>query len=235
MIGFDTPEALWSRQFASQKTAFAIPGPGVVQSDFFPLLEYEAPKAFYIGASARQLVQFDERTWESDLASPEKQRTLGSLDQSLLKRAFLNATVNPELADYLRARFRNRPAPETSSTAPLPSRCLFFPESGPRPMVPGEPVLDSLLAAESGLRRDDQFPEAIKTIQEALQQALRSRQTGNSSLLYLAADGIRVGLARKDFRAAKALLETALAVDPDEPQLLYLRRLLQRQDTENPK
>lgn len=235
MIGFDTPEALWSRQFASQKTASAIAGPGVVQSDFFPLLEYEAPKAFYIGAPARQLIQFDERTWEGDLASPEKQRTLGSLDQALLKRAFANATVNPELADYLRARFRNRPAPETSSTAPLPSRCLFFPESRAEPMVQGEPVLDSLLAAELGLRRDDQFPEAIKTIQQALQQALQTRRTGNTSPVYFAAEGIRVSLARKDFRAANALLQMALSVEPGDPQLLYLQRVLQRQETENPK
>jgi len=61
-IGIDSPEAFLARQFASQRTAFAIPGPGRWQSDIFPVLEYEAPLAFFIGATASGLSRFDERT-----------------------------------------------------------------------------------------------------------------------------------------------------------------------------
>ena len=42
-IGIRSPEALLARQLASQRTAFAITGPGPMQSDIFPVLEYAAP------------------------------------------------------------------------------------------------------------------------------------------------------------------------------------------------
>jgi hypothetical protein len=57
-------------ELASQRTAFAIPGDGPIQSDLFPILEYEAPKAFYLGVSSSMLGQFDERTRQMDLAPP---------------------------------------------------------------------------------------------------------------------------------------------------------------------
>src|SRR5882724_3469423 len=46
-IGLLTPEAVLARQLASQRTAFAVPPPGRLQTDNLPILEYEAPAAFY--------------------------------------------------------------------------------------------------------------------------------------------------------------------------------------------
>ncbi|MFO1476638.1 MAG: fused MFS/spermidine synthase [Verrucomicrobiota bacterium] len=80
-IGIRSPDALWTRQLASQRTGFAIPGGGPVQSDWFPVLEYAAPEAFYIGLQSRMLEKFDERTWQQLLAPREKQSVLKQLPQ----------------------------------------------------------------------------------------------------------------------------------------------------------
>src|SRR6185369_9954615 len=101
-IALLTPELFWARQLASQRTAFAIPGPGGIQSDGFPVLEYEAPKAFYIGASSQVLMQYDERTWQSDLAPAPKKAALANLDPAQLKRTFEDySSVNRQLVQYL--------------------------------------------------------------------------------------------------------------------------------------
>ena len=86
-IGIDSPEAFLARQFASQRTAFAIPGPGPIQSDNFPVLEYEAPLAFFIGATASGVIRFDERTWQLALAAPEKRAVLGQLATDPCRRS----------------------------------------------------------------------------------------------------------------------------------------------------
>lgn len=103
-LGFPTAGALWARQFASQRTAFAIAGRGSVQSDFFPILEYEAPKAFYLGSTAKRILLFDERTWQSEFAPREKQLALSGLSTEALLQVFAQPTINEELSQYLAAR-----------------------------------------------------------------------------------------------------------------------------------
>src|SRR5437867_4042729 len=87
-IGIQNASALLARQLASQRTAFAIASEGPVQSDLFPILEYEAPRAFYIGKTSTMLSQFDERTWQLDLAPEDKSRTLQGLTDDVLKILF---------------------------------------------------------------------------------------------------------------------------------------------------
>lgn len=87
-IDLRSPEALLARQLASQRTAFAVAGEGGVQSDAFPVLEYEAPRAFYIGATARRLFEFDERTRQASLAPPEKKQAGEALSQAALREIF---------------------------------------------------------------------------------------------------------------------------------------------------
>src|SRR5207302_753742 len=89
-IGLGTPEAFWARRFASQRTAPFIAGPGPIQSDVFPMLEYDAPLAFYIGANASGIMRFDERTWQSALASAEISATFSKLDLMTLGAIFEN-------------------------------------------------------------------------------------------------------------------------------------------------
>jgi spermidine synthase len=96
-IGLGTPEAFFGRRFASQRTAPFIGGPGPIQSDAFPILEYDAPLAFYIGTNARRIMRFDERTWQSTLASPQTSASSSKLDLTALAAIFENSSLNPEL------------------------------------------------------------------------------------------------------------------------------------------
>ena len=102
MIGIPSPEVLWARQLASQRTAFAIAGDGPIQSDLFPVLEYAAPRAFYIGISAKLFEKYDERTRQQKLAPAGKLDTLHSLSRQEVLSLFLPfSTVNRELLDSL--------------------------------------------------------------------------------------------------------------------------------------
>ena len=101
-IKISSPELLWARQIASQRTAFAIAGDGPIQSDLFPVLEYAAPRAFYIGVKARLFQDYDERTRQSALAPANKIAVLKSLPPSETLPMFLSfSSVNRELLDSL--------------------------------------------------------------------------------------------------------------------------------------
>jgi predicted membrane-bound spermidine synthase len=98
MIDIPSPEALMARQLGSQQTAFAIAGPGLIQSDLFPVLEYEAPRAFYIGTVSHLLDRYDERTRQQLLVPPDKLTVLKSLPLENVQAVFNPAsTVNQEL------------------------------------------------------------------------------------------------------------------------------------------
>jgi spermidine synthase len=98
MIDIQSPEALMARQLASQRTGFAIAGKGPIQSDLFPIIEYAAPRAFYLGSASRMLDHFDERTRQQLLAPPDKRATLASLPAVNAQVIFSDfSTVNGEL------------------------------------------------------------------------------------------------------------------------------------------
>ena len=98
MININSPEALLGRQVASQRTGFAIAGDGPMQSDLFPILEYAAPRAFFMGDGTRLLDRFDERTWQQLLGPPEKYATLRSLSPQNAQYIFSDfSTINGEL------------------------------------------------------------------------------------------------------------------------------------------
>jgi spermidine synthase len=106
-IGIESPEGVWARQFASQRTAPAIAGPGAIQRDDFPVLEYDAPRAFYLGQSARALFDFDERTWQTPLMPAAKRAALAGLKVDALRKIFDKgySSVNVHLQSALRTRF----------------------------------------------------------------------------------------------------------------------------------
>ncbi len=98
MIDLHSPEALMARQLASQQTGFAIAGEGPIQSDLFPILEYEAPRAFYIGAGSRMLDHYDERTYQQLLAPVAKREVLHALNNANAQIIFSDfSTVNGQL------------------------------------------------------------------------------------------------------------------------------------------
>lgn len=98
MIDIHSPEELLARQLASQQTGFAIAGPGPIQSDLFPILEYEAPRAFYLSEGTQVLDPFDERTEQQLLAPAEKREALHALPTSDAQTIFSDySTVNGQL------------------------------------------------------------------------------------------------------------------------------------------
>ncbi|HWC59739.1 MAG TPA: fused MFS/spermidine synthase, partial [Verrucomicrobiae bacterium] len=111
-VGISSPEVLWARQLASQRTAFAIAGDGPIQSDMFPVLEYAAPRAFYMGVKAKLFQDYDERTRQMALASADKITVLKSLTPSETLPMFLGfSSVNRELLDSLTGRGEGANAP----------------------------------------------------------------------------------------------------------------------------
>ncbi len=104
-IGLNAPEALWARQFSSQRTTRLFIENGPEQSDEFPVLEYEAPRAFFIGDSAKEFLQFDERIRQHALAPPAKRAVLNSMPTPLLAPVFAQfGAVNPDAALAATAR-----------------------------------------------------------------------------------------------------------------------------------
>jgi spermidine synthase len=104
-IGINSPTALFARQLASQRTAFAIPGDGPLQQDWMPLLEYHAPKAFFLGTRSSLLATFDERTWQQYHAPTWKRDLFPSLSDDDLRSIFRkDGSVNPDIMFYVRNR-----------------------------------------------------------------------------------------------------------------------------------
>ena len=124
MMNVQSPEALMAKQLASQQTAFAIAGAGRIQSDLFPVLEYEAPRAFYMGAVSRLLDHYDERTRQQWLALPDKLAVLGSLPLENVQVIFSPAsTVNKELWGCVFGSVSSADVPcvfRTPAPAPVP-------------------------------------------------------------------------------------------------------------------
>ena len=164
MININSPRALLARQVASQRTGFAIAGKGPIQSDLFPILEYAAPKAFFMGKASQLLDQFDERTRQQLLAPPEKNAALHSLSISEARYVFSDfSTINGELYGCLFG---------CPSSANVP--CVF---QTPRPSPP--PASDgSLVSAAEHAFASDNLPEAEAMAEAALKQDTNNVQAG---------------------------------------------------------
>jgi len=239
-IGIQSINALLARQLASQRTGFAITGDGPIQTDLFPVLEYEAPKAFYLGVSASILDQYDERTWQREIASPEKQAALAGLSTDQLRKIFGQyRTINTNLQSYLLWRLRNDPVPD-GATEPIDLRevpCAFRSSGAPplplaAPPQTGEEIqkllgATCLLEANSARKR-----EGVSQIELLLRQR---RPEADWSAPYYAALAARACLASGDAERTRAVLKLGLKFAPDDAQLHYLGRILEREQSGNPK
>lgn len=149
MIDINSPEVLMARQLASQRTAFAIAGDGPIQSDRFPILEYRAPRAFYLSPAARLLDHFDERTYQQLLAPPEKRAVLANLPPESAQLVFSTfATVNARLYEVMRG---------SSGGAGVP---CAMPTPNPAPPAPTDGTIINLCnaaIAAGDLTRADQL------------------------------------------------------------------------------
>jgi hypothetical protein len=149
MIDIHSPEALWARQLASQATAFAIAAPGPIQRDHLPLIEYAAPRSFYLSPAARLLDVFDERTYRQLLAPPAKRSSLAGLSPENVQLIFgAFTTVNEQLLESVKG---------VPAAAGIP--CVFaIPNPPPPPSSQGTVIdLCSIAVAQGDLLRADQL------------------------------------------------------------------------------
>lgn len=149
MIDINSPEVLLARQLASQRTAFAIASDGPIQSDRHPILEYRAPRAFFLSPAARLLDHFDERTWRQLLAPSEKRTTLANLPPESVRLVFDSfATVNARLFDCMNGGPSGGGVP------------CALPTPNPAPPPPTEGTIINLCSAaiaDGDLQRADQL------------------------------------------------------------------------------
>jgi hypothetical protein len=219
-VGIRSPEALWARQLASQRTAFAIAGAGPVQSDLFPVLEYAAPRAFYIGINAKMFEYFDERTRQQLLAPPDKVSTLHSLSAPEVRSVFFPfSTVNEELSDSLL-----RPG------AVLNAPCVFNPNA-PRtaiPALPADTATDAVtLNRAAGLLggTGEQRREAVTLIQSIVEAP---PAVTNQTLAAWTSLASTAALSSGDRPLAARLADLALKQNPADPQAPFLLRIMAR-------
>jgi predicted membrane-bound spermidine synthase len=218
-IGITSPEALLARQLASQQTAFAVAGEGVMQSDLFPVLEYAAPKAFYIGDTSRLLERFDERTRQQLLAPTDKLAILRALPAEQVQSVFSEyTTINSELLHSVRG-----------SAAAFSLPCVFNPGS-PRTIIPA-PFGGAASAATLNRAAmlvggtGEQQREAVALIEPVVTAPPLAT---NQLVAEWAALAATAALGVGDLAQARRLAALALKQDPASLQAAYVTRIIER-------
>lgn len=239
-IGLATPQTLMARQLASQKTAHAIAEPGPIQSDAFPILEYDAPEAFFVGHKATGLWRFDERTWQLGFVDAKRRQYLMNLGSDALKAIFTFGTCNSQLGQALADHQRlteDRSLLSRSNTLAPPMPCLFWPGQSAE-VLPG-PNQDKSASDSQVLRQArarllqslGDWKEAVQEITAILQQHASTPQTNNLSLDWneFVAIGAGFCIAHSDLDQAQKLLDLGARLAPETLELRYLKRILERE------
>jgi predicted membrane-bound spermidine synthase len=217
-LGVNSPEAIFVRQLASQRTAFAIAGAGPMQSDMFPVLEYAAPYAFYLGENSRMIEKFDERTRQQLLAPPQKTSLLRSLPAAEVQSVFSRyTTVNTELLPAL----RNLP---TAENVP----CVLNPNA---PLIAPLPMLGTNITALSEAasllgRSPAQTAQGIAGIEAVLQTQPAGTNAIAAQWASLAATA---ALGLGDHPKTAQLVLLAQQFNPHDAQAAFLLRILSRE------
>jgi spermidine synthase len=237
-IGIFSPQTVLVRQLASQATAFAIPGPGPVQSDIRPVLEYDAPRAFYINAGAQAFQNYDERTWQMDLAPAEKNEVLSNLSLFDLAPIFheLVGSGNAQLQSYLDNRYQGHVGSMAFGNRIMP--CIFQDTNATVLIYRPPSALTNMLArqfyyAEVALWRGNASDKvtAIKAIKDYLGVVQNyDPQTVDWSASHYADIGVKACLQAGNIEQAETILEEGLRLEPDSEQLQYLSRIIARKE-----
>jgi hypothetical protein len=247
-IGLGSPEAILARRIASQRTAFAIPWPGPVQGDDFPILEYAAPRAFYVHGWSRgvnRLMRFDERTWQMDLASDEVNSDLSKLDPPTLKTIFggVNGSVNYDLLAYLENHYAQYTGHGPAKPIVIGNHAMLCSLQGTNknfgvytpPSAETNMMTRALAQAEYTLRGDPVNSAAIECIENVLATVSGYRpQEADWSPAYYADLAVKASLRVPDPARARAILLRGLQLEPDSDQLGYLSRILLREKVLQP-
>jgi spermidine synthase len=228
-----TGVALWAKQIASQKIAFAIPGDGPIQTDDVPILEYAAPEAFFRGEESGTLQLYDERTLQYPLADKNKINTLRALPFDLMVGAFYYGSSNPDIRSYLVAMIEKS---KGGLGAFDPMGHVVFRSSDSYPENPpvaanATPEFAECLKLEAQILRD---PTNRKEPAARMEQILTSlieknnRSPRDFRPSYYAGFLARYAIGDNDYHAAFRYLQLGLAFPQDREQLFFLTRVLDR-------
>jgi spermidine synthase len=236
-IGITNAAGFLVRQMASQRTAFAIAGDGAVQTDAFPVLEYEAPKAFYIGENAKRLFRYDERTWQMDLAPRDKVAALRDVAAQTLGDIFKVAeSANPELRSLIDLRSQNA-GNHLSTWQDTPLPCVFRPTNAP-PFKPRfssdvDPMLQELIKATAAMRAGPE-EESLRRRTASILDALPPTPANKTLAVDAASAAAAKSLAANDLKAAVYFLQLGAKFDAKADELQYLTRIIQRHPGSEP-
>jgi spermidine synthase len=234
-IGLASPEAVMARQLASQRTAFAVPPPGRLQTDNLPYLEYAAPKAFYVhlGETVHTLDPFDERTWQLDLAAPEKPAHLGQLSPQDLVTIFSRfSSVNTELMAYVGMQINPGTGSSTLRSMPCVFRgpveaLVYAPEVARTNNLVRKLVEDELVFRGNSA---EAIQAAVKTTKQILDATKRYQpEVEKWKADYYAGLAVKACLRLGKHDEAKQILARGLQLEPMSPELNYLSRILDRE------
>ena len=217
-LGVNSPAALFARHLASQRTAFAITGPGPIQSDLFPVLEYAAPYAFYLGENSHMIEKFDERTRQQLLAPAQINSLQRALPSAEIQSVFSKySSVNTELLNSIRRLPAGANAPCVLTTnAPRISLLRVLGTNS-----------DALSLAASALGNT---PEQTRRGIAMIESVLAAQPPGTNAI---AAEwsslGATAALSLEDQNTAAQLTALALKFNPDDAQANFLIRILARE------
>jgi predicted membrane-bound spermidine synthase len=231
-IGITNPEALLARQFASQRTGFAVAGPGPVQTDDYPILEYQAPRAFFIGALATRYEFFDERTWQAGIAPAEKVSQLASLDEAALKTVFGEyRSATSDMKVHINSL--NNGGLELMGGGMRPPWAFTGVHSAglqPPPMAATNSIARQLFEAEVSLHSEPaKRLEAIKQIQKILEGATAYEHGQGWSATYYTCLAAQASLSLGDSARARKVLFRGLLLEPNSETMQYLARIMERE------
>lgn len=234
-IGLQKPEHLFVRQMASGRTAFAIADGSAVQSDAFPLLEYEAPRAFFLRQAATDFLVYDERTWQSSLANAQKKQFLASLTADDFREIFKEyKSVNPLVATYVKQRIASgtntTTVPIFSGNNPTPLIFQSYEGSSQLPNYPENPtpVLRALLDAEALIfAKPTEWRVGVEAIEKTLTELGKNPPPEGVKWQpeHFMALAVKTAMANGDFAVAERLLNLGQYVH-EEREMRYLRRIL---------
>jgi hypothetical protein len=236
-IGIDRPEALWARQMASQDTAFAIPADGDIQTDLFPVLDYLAPQAFYIGVNSTVLEQFDERTAQRSLASDAKIRSLSGLGIEDIKSIFMQYnSVNSSIRQYwmTRVNLKTQGFDADAGYDPNALSVIFRSAKSVAGAVtyPGNctDTLKALLNARASLVTDpERWKENVGVILDNLPRLqTEAPASADWKPAVFAVSAAQICIKQKDWALAETVLRMSLDLRLQSDELGYLDRIGER-------
>ena len=230
-IGINSPLALFARQLASQKTAFAIAGDGAIQQDWMPILEYQAPKAFFLGGHSTMLSRFDERTWQIENAPATKRAALQKLSDEDIRSVFIqHLSVNDDIASFVQYRLSKPPPPnDPKQWVSFREPPLIFRMTNALPAQSASDLEEPERILLEARRIIETNPSRQKDAIDAIARLLAG-PTADATwpVATYAALAAKVSIRGGDYARAKDLLQAGLKARPDDVELQYLSRILGR-------